>query len=78
MNHEKKICGWNAPVKATSLSEAKELYVKAERPIVDPKKKPKTAKSAKKAKSKSSRGKKPAEKKPVKTAKKPVSKKKAK
>ena len=68
---EKRISGWNAPVQATSLSDAKALYQKAEHPIEVPKKKAKPAKAAKQAKAKG--------KKPVKTAsKKPVSKKKAK
>ena len=73
---EKRISGWNAPVQATSLSDAKALYQKAEHPIEVPKKKAKPAKAAKKAKAKA----KPAKvKNPVKTAsKKPVSKKKAK
>ena len=75
---EKRISGWNAPVQATSLSDAKALYQKAEHPIEVPKKKAKPAKAAKKAKAKAKA--KPAKgKKPVKTAsKKPVSKKKAK
>lgn len=70
---EKRISGWNSPVKAASLSDAKELYEKASSPIEEPKKK------AKKAKAKPAKTKKPAAKNPVRTiAKKPVSKKKAK
>ena len=77
--NEKKISGWNAPVKATSLSSAKELHEKAERPIEEPKK-PAKAK-AKSVKGKTAKAKKPAAKKPAAKkaqAKKPAAKKKAK
>lgn len=72
---EKRISGWNSPVKAASLSDAKELYEKASSPIEEQKKK----KKAKKANAKPAKTKKPSAKNPVRTiAKKPVSKKKAK